>query len=398
MQGAVGTDIGNSASSVGPDVAPMHILVLTDRDWTHPQGGGTGTHLQEQVHFWLEWGHKVTVVAGGYPGALPIEHQGNLTVKRIGSRTTVFPRAIMKGQKALEPRADVVLEVINGITFLTPLWMQAPRVGMIHHIHREHYVREMGGAGKFAAAALETFPLKGLYRDTAFLTVSDSTAAEIAEHGIPRSRIQVAHNGVDTRTLTPGTKAERPTILYLGRLKRYKRIEFLLDALDACPDAILELAGDGDHREAIEVEIARRGLRERVILHGFVSEEEKLELLQRAWLNVTASSVEGWSLVALESAACNTPTVAMRVGGLREAVVDHETGLLSDTREQLAANIKKLLEDDELREKMGAAALERSHQFAWERTARLTIEALAEAKGSYRPVGSNGGLVGKLRG
>jgi glycosyltransferase involved in cell wall biosynthesis len=186
-------------------------------------------------------------------------------------------------------------------------------------------------------------------------------------------------------------------ILYLGRLKRYKRIEFLLDALDACPQATLEVAGDGDHREAIEVEIARRGLRDRVVLHGFVSEEEKLELLQRAWLNVTASSVEGWSLVALESAACKTPTVAMRVGGLREAVVDHKTGLLSDTREQLAQNIKKLLEDDALREQMGEAAYDRAQDFAWERTARLTIESLAEAKESFKPVGSDGGLIGRLR-
>ena len=398
MSGAIGTREASPSASGGPDVAPMHILVLADRDWTHPQGGGTGTHLQEQVRFWLDWGHKVTVVAGGYPGALPVEHQGNLTVKRIGSRTTVFPRVIMKGQRALEPRADVVFEVINGITFLTPLWMQIPRVGMIHHIHREHYVREMGGAGRFAAAALETFPLKGLYRDTAFLTVPDSTAADIAEHGIPRERIQVAHNGVDTSALMPGRKADKPTLLYLGRLKRYKRIEFLLDALDACPDATLEIAGDGDHRAAIEVEISRRGLGERVVLHGFVSEEEKLELLQRAWLNVTASSVEGWSLVALESAACATPTVAMRVGGLREAVVDHETGLLSDTREQLSQNIKKLLDDDELRERMGASALERSYQFAWEQTAQLSIEALAAARESFRPTGSNGGLVGRLRG
>jgi glycosyltransferase involved in cell wall biosynthesis len=240
--------------------------------------------------------------------------------------------------------------------------------------------------------------LKGLYRDTAFLTVSDSTAADIAEHGIPRERIQVAHNGVDTSALMPGRKADKPTLLYLGRLKRYKRIEFLLDALDACPDATLEIAGDGDHRAAIEVEISRRGLGERVVLHGFVSEEEKLELLQRAWLNVTASSVEGWSLVALESAACATPTVAMRVGGLREAVVDHETGLLSDTREQLSQNIKKLLDDDELRERMGASALERSYQFAWEQTAQLSIEALAAARESFRPTGSNGGLVGRLRG
>jgi len=41
-----------------------HILLLTDRDWTHPQGGGTGANLFGQVIHWLQWGHRVTVVAG----------------------------------------------------------------------------------------------------------------------------------------------------------------------------------------------------------------------------------------------------------------------------------------------------------------------------------------------
>ncbi|MEI7890092.1 MAG: glycosyltransferase family 4 protein [Actinomycetes bacterium] len=397
MHGLTDTqEVGAPPEAAGGD--PIHILILTDRDWTHPQGGGTGTHLHEQVKFWLTWGHSVTVVAGGYPGALPVEREGNLTIKRIGSRTTVFPRVIIRGQKALAPNADVALEVINGITFLTPLWMDLPRLGVIHHIHKEHYVREMGGAGRFAAAALETIPLKTLYRDTAFLTVSDSTAEEISEHGIPREAIKVAHNGVDTSSLQPGLRADVPTILYLGRLKKYKRVEFLLDSLDLVPNAILEIAGDGDNREAIEVEVARRGLGDRVRLHGFVTEEEKVELLQRAWLNVTASSVEGWSLVALESAACSTPTVAMRVGGLREAVVDHETGLLSDTREQLAANVARLLLDDDLRTEMGEAARVRSATFAWKRTATLTIEALREAIGAHTPSAKGGGVVGKLRG
>ena len=44
----------------------LHILVLTDRDWTHPQGGGTGTNLYGQVARWVAWGHRVTVVAGTY--------------------------------------------------------------------------------------------------------------------------------------------------------------------------------------------------------------------------------------------------------------------------------------------------------------------------------------------
>ena len=62
---------------VTPDPAkipPRHILILTDRDWTHPQGGGTGTNLYGQVGEWLHWGHRVTVIAGDYPGAEPVQH------------------------------------------------------------------------------------------------------------------------------------------------------------------------------------------------------------------------------------------------------------------------------------------------------------------------------------
>ena len=49
-----------------------HVLLLTDRDWTHPQGGGTGTNLYGQVTRWMAWGHRVTVIAGDYPGAAAI--------------------------------------------------------------------------------------------------------------------------------------------------------------------------------------------------------------------------------------------------------------------------------------------------------------------------------------
>lgn len=372
--------IGSGAGSTFADGgAALHILILTDRDWDHPQGGGTGTHLHEQVKYWLAWGHKVTVIAGGFVGALPVERHGNLTVKRIGSRTTVFPRAIMRGRAGLERKADIAFEVINGITFLTPLWMDIPRVGMIHHIHREHYVREMGNPGRLAAAILETAPLKLLYRNTTFMTVSGSTADEIAEHGIPRSRIHIAHNGVESDKLLPGTRSEQPRIVYLGRIKRYKRIEYLIEAVARIPEVTLDIAGDGDHRPDIERAIAELGVGDRVKLHGFVSEEEKLRLLQSSWLNVTASSVEGWSLVAMEAAACATPTVAMRVGGLREAVVDGSTGLLTDTQQQLTDAIARLLRDPVERQAMAAAARARSEDFSWERTAATSISVFRGA-------------------
>jgi hypothetical protein len=73
---------------------PRHILVLADRDWTHPQAGGTGTVLYGQVSRWIAAGHRVTLVAGTYPAAEPVSRpHERLAIHRMGSRVTVFPRA-----------------------------------------------------------------------------------------------------------------------------------------------------------------------------------------------------------------------------------------------------------------------------------------------------------------
>ena len=354
-----------------------HILVLTDRDWTHPQGGGTGTNLFGQISRWLAWGHRVTVLACSYPGAAPVERLGPLTIHRMGGRSTVFPRAIWSAWRGLVPDADVVLEVINGITFLTPLWLRTPHVALVHHVHRRHYVEEMGRLrGGLAAFLLETAPLRLLYRRTPFVTISRATASEIAEHGVPLDRIDVNYIGVEHEAFSPGERAPEPTLLFLGRLKRYKRIEVVLDVLEGVPGAVLEIAGEGDHRPRLEAEIERRGLGDRVRMHGFVDEDEKRKLLQRAWVNLTASSAEGWCLTVMEAAACATPTTALAVGGIPEAIDDGRTGLLARDTTELTAHARRLLEDAELRERLGRAARERSRHFTWEATAVQTLGVL----------------------
>ena len=373
----------------------MHILVLTDRDWSHPQGGGTGTNLHGQVSRWLGWGHRVSVIACGYQGGERLERHDRLTIHRVGGRSTVFPRAIWKQWRGLVPDADVVLEVVNGITFLTPLWLRAPRVTLVHHIHRDHYLREMGSKGRLAAYLLETAPLKYLYRGSSFLTISQAAALDIHALGIPQESISVEYLGVDLDVYSPGgERAPEPTLLYLGRLKRYKRIEVLLDVVDHVPEARLEMAGDGDHREAIEAEIERRGLGDRVRLHGHVSEERKLELLRSSWVNLTASSAEGWCLTVMEAAACGTPSAALAVGGLPESIVDEETGLLALEPEELAEKTRLLVRDAELRERLGRNALERAREFTWEHAARRNLDRLeAEAAAERERPGVLQGLA-----
>ena len=354
----------------------MHILVLTDRDWTHPQGGGSGRNLLSQASRWLAWGHRVSVIACGYDGCRQVERKGDLTIHRLGGRSTVFPRAIWSQWRGLVPDADVVLEIVNGITFLTPLWLRTPSVTLIHHIHREHYVREMGRKGALAAFLLETAPLRLLYRGSSFVTVSQASADDIAAHGIPPEQIELNHNGIQADAFTSGERSPEPTLLYLGRVKRYKRIELLLDVLEGVPEATLEIAGDGEHRPALEAEIERRGLSGRVRLHGAVDEDTKRRLLQGAWVHLTASSAEGWCLTVTEAAASGTPSVALRVGGLRESIEHGATGLLADSPAELVDMTRRLVREPELREGMGRQALAGASQLSWDRTAERSLRAL----------------------
>jgi glycosyltransferase involved in cell wall biosynthesis/O-antigen/teichoic acid export membrane protein len=365
---------------------PLHVLVLVDRDWTHPQAGGTGTNLFGQVSRWVAWGHRVTVVAGSYPGALAHERlDERLEIHRVGTRLTVFPRAAwLILRRKLARDADVTLEVVNGIPFFTPLWLRTPRVALVHHVHRRMYVAELGRRGALAALALETLPLRFLYRATPFTTVSQSARRDLAALGVPQERIEVVYNGVEGHQFHPGREAPEPVLLYLGRLKRYKRIEHVLDVLEGIPGTRLDVAGEGDHRPALEAEIERRGLGDRVTLHGFVDEARKVELYGRTWVSLTASSAEGWCLTVMEAAACGTPSVALRVGGLPEAIVDGETGYLADTIPEQTERVRELVEDPVLRRRLGDNARERAGTFTWDRAAAENLRVLEAEAGAER--------------
>jgi glycosyltransferase involved in cell wall biosynthesis/O-antigen/teichoic acid export membrane protein len=368
--------------------APRHVLLLTDRDWTHPQGGGTGTNLFGQVSRWLAWGHTVTVIAGAYEGceAVSRPHE-RLTIHRMGTRLTVFPRAARATRRGVAADADVVLEVVNGIAFFTPLWwwLKRPVVALVHHVHQDHYEAELGLRGKVAAQALERLPLTVLYRGRPVLTISDAARDELVELGVPAADITVTYMGVDPSGVAAVPRSPTPRLLYLGRLKAYKRIEHVLTVLEHVPGAHLDIAGDGDHRAALEAEIAERGLGARVTLHGHVSEERKQQLYDEAWVSLTASSAEGWCLTVMEAALRGTPSAALRVGGLPESIADGRTGLLADTPEELAAEVAALCADDERRERLGTAARERAEGFSWDVTATANLAVLEAAADAPRP-------------
>ena len=388
--GLTETDTGHGFARTEPQPPEdrLKILILADRCWSHPQGGGTGANLYAQVRRWADAGHELTVIAGDYPGAQRVERLApNLVVYRMGGRATVFPRGAWAVMRGLGRDADVVLEIINGITFLTPLWLRKPRVALVCHPHRDLYVGEFGrGRGRILAAMLEELPLRLLYRRAPFLTISESAKDDLVEvDGIPRQHIRVSYCGVEPGMFAPAPKTSEPKLLYLGRLKAYKRIEHVLDVLEAIPGATLDIVGDGDHREALEAEIERRGLGPRVEMYGHVDDRSRAELYARAWILLTASSSEGWGLTVIEAALCGTPSAALAVGGLRESIVDGETGVLADDMDELTRRVSHLIAHRQELEELGEAARRRALTFSWERTAEANLAVLrAKAKAHAR--------------
>jgi glycosyltransferase involved in cell wall biosynthesis len=199
--------------------------------------------------------------------------------------------------------------------------------------------------------------------------------------GFEPDRVHVSYPGVDHAVFHPPEPAEetsRPTAVYIGRLRRYKGLDILLRALARLREAGVELrlvvAGQGDDRGRLERLAQQLGLGELVSFRGFVSEEEKVRALQTAWMNVYPSPKEGWGITNVEAAACGTPSVASDSPGLRESVRHRESGFLvpHDDVEAWAAALRGLVENADLRRRLGIGATRHAARFTWEATSAQT--------------------------
>ncbi|MEO6779180.1 MAG: glycosyltransferase family 4 protein [Gemmatimonadaceae bacterium] len=367
----------------------MRILVVNWQDWQNPSAGGAELHLHEVFGRIAALGHSVQLLCSGFPGAARDAVIDGMRVRRTGSRFS-FPLHARKEYETLmrENEYDILVEDLNKIPLYTPRWKPPRLVVITHHLFGATAFREV--SPPIAAATwLAERPLGRGYRGVEFQAVSVSTRDDLVHRGIPADRIKVIYNGVDVESLTPepNVRSEMPLFSYLGRLKRYKRVDVVIRAfalLDA-RDARLEIAGKGDDRDRLEALVAKLNIEDRVRFLGYITEQEKRDLLRRSWATVLASPKEGWGISNLESAACGTPVIAADSPGIRESVLDGETGFLvpgSDVPAYAAA-MRGLLDSPELVTTLGANARRFAETFTWERAATETLAHLQHvAKGA----------------
>ena len=262
---------------------------------------------------------------------------------------------------------------------------------------------QLGGGYDFSLWVEKT----ALEMADAVIAVSEETKRDILSlFNVREERISVIHNGIDLSEYKAtsdenalralGIDPARPYILFVGRITRQKGIIHLVRAIRHLKPGfqVVLCAGAPDTPEiAAEMQRAVAAAREHhgeiIWIEKMVSRPEAIALYSGAGVFVCPSIYEPFGIINLEAMACGTPVVASAVGGIKEVVVDGETGYLVPLKQMtespfeatepevfaadLAAKINQLMADPDLAARMGAAGRRRAEElFGWDAIARKT--------------------------
>lgn len=347
------------------------IHVLAWRDLDDPDAGGSEVHADEFMSRWAAVGLEVVHRTSAARGRSAVDRRHGYEVVRRGGRMTVFPRVMSGEVFRTMGRYDAVVEIWNGVPWLSPVWCRRPRVLILHHIHGpmwdQMFSRPLAAIGR----RLESSWAPPLYRRTPTITTSDDTRDELVHLGWRPELVHTGPVGVDDFFCTSPTvgKTSTPTVLAVGRQAPVKRFDRLLEQMAivrrTVPDVTLTLVGDGPERERLSTWIERHDAASWVSFAGRVSRDDLRDLYRRSWVVASASLAEGWGLALTEAAGCGTPAVATDISGHRCSVIDGRTGLLAPV-DDLASALVTVLTDHERRRELSREAESRARSLTWD--------------------------------
>jgi glycosyltransferase involved in cell wall biosynthesis len=364
----------------------MHILLLNWQDIKNPSGGGAEVYLHQIFKRLAEQGHTVTLLCSQFPGAPSEEEIDGIHVVRKGNRNLfnyVVPLEYMRRFQR-EPY-DIIIDDINKIPFYTPVFVRKPLLGMVMHLFDTSIFKEASPPAASYVYCAERLALS-VYKKIPLVAISESTRCELLAHGCRQENVFLVPCAVNHATYRqlPEVNRTEPIIGYVGRIKKYKSVDHLLHAftivLKEMPNVKLVVIGEGDGKPAFQQLSHKLHIDHATTFTGFLPLEEKIRLLNQMQLVVNTSAKEGWGLTVTEANACGAPAVASNVPGLRDAVIDGETGLLYEYGdiEQLAEKILLLLRDENLRARLSSAALKYAQSLTWDNSAKIMLNVIEQ--------------------
>lgn len=361
------------------------LLAVNFRDPAHPEAGGAELHLEWILREAVRRGFEVTWLASGFKGGTPeAEYEGMRIVRRGDwwNFNLILPGIFRR--EFSSPPPDLVVEDINKVPCFTPWWTRSATSVIVPHLFGATALQEAGALLGIYVVALESL-IPWVYRGRRFVVISESTRDDLVHRGIPADWIEVVHCGLDHGLYRPEPavkKSDRATIVFVGRLRRYKGLDWVLrtlpDVIAAVPGARLVVLGDGPFRQSLERTAQRLGIANAVEFHGFVKAADKVRWMREAWVLVQPSPKEGWGLTVVEAGACGTAVVATDAPGLRDSVKKGETGLLVPygDRRARAESLTEVLTNAALRDRLASAGLAWARRFQWPDCGARSLDAL----------------------
>jgi glycosyltransferase involved in cell wall biosynthesis len=373
---------GAPGATQAADASRPRVLIVNWRDPRNPEAGGAEVHLHEVARRLAADGFPCIQISPAVPGAPAEEWIDGVRVLRQGAALT-FNFTVWWNLKrwCAEHRIDVVLDDSNKISFFSPWTCDRPVVLQLHHLFGRAIFRETAWPLGLYVLFFEKI-MPWCYRHTRVLTGSESSRQELLHKGF--RNVTIAPEGVDPNDC----KIENPPardpdlLLYVGRVKRYKGLDTLLQALAILrkrrPTARLAVAGSGDDVPRLKTLAAELGIADAVDFAGFVSARRKAELYYEASIVLNSSRKEGWGLTSIEGNACGTPVVATDVPGLCDSVRDGETGFLVPFGDApaFAAAAERLLSDPVLWNTFSENGRRWAAKHTWEPAYEVTRAAL----------------------
>lgn len=366
----------------------MNILIFSWRDIKHPNAGGAEQVMHEHAKGWVKSGHRVIHFSAKIDKLPKSDTIDGIEFVRAGYQYLGVIIAgffyYLKYRKGI----DFVVDEFHGVPFLTPLYVNKPKLAVIQEVARKVWLLNplpwplnlIIGITGFLGEPFVFLP----YKKTHFMTGSKSAKDDVIKMGIAKENITVIPHGIIVPHQPLSKKINIRTIVFLGKITKDKGIE---DALRCF--SILDKSGlwnfwivgkeeTKQYLNHVKLLIKKLRFKNKIKFWGFVSDNKKFQILSKSHILVNPSVHEGWGLVNIEANAMGTPVVAYKAAGLSDSVKNKISGILckENTPVNMSEVIKNLLANRHECKKLSENAITWSKNFTWEKSRRLSLELI----------------------
>ncbi len=354
------------------------------------RSAGIHQYIDRLVHYLPAFSDQVEFI-------IFANRQARLPAEKARVRVTAWPTHRPLARIVWEQLAQPLwarledLELLHGLAFVLPVIRQCPTVVTVYDLSFAYFPAWFQGAN---AAYLRLFTRLSCQTASRVIAISESTRRAVMRlYGVPAERVDVALPGVDAAFCTlPQDQVEAfrrernlpdTFILHVGTLEPRKNHLALLKAFAQllafdlpCPTLQLVcVGGNGWLYDEIYAAVERLNLQERVTFAGYTPAHELPLWYNAAALFVYPSLYEGFGMPVLEAMACGAPVITSNVSSLPQAAGDAGLLVSPESTDELAAAMRQLLANVDLRRQLSEAGKAHAAEFRWERTAQQTMSA-----------------------